>query len=46
MGTPTIREHFDMAVAYLEGGSAYYVADYVDADVKAGFIHIDYVRAG
>lgn len=46
MGTPAIREHFDMAVAYLEGGSAYYVADYVDADVKAGFIHIDYVRAG
>ena len=46
MGTPAVKEHFDMAVAYLEGGSAYYVADYVDADVKAGFIHIDYVRAG
>lgn len=46
IGTPVIGEHFDMAVAYLEGGSAYYVADYVDADVKAGFIHIDYVRAG
>lgn len=46
MGAPAVREHFDMAVAYLEGGSAYYVADYVDADVKAGFIHIDYVRAG
>lgn len=46
VGAPIIREHFDMAVAYLEGGSAYYVADYVDADVKAGFIHIDYVRAG
>lgn len=46
IGAPAIREHFDMAVAYLEGGSAYYVADYVDADVKAGFIHIDYVRAG
>ncbi len=46
IGAPVIREHFDMAVAYLEGGSAYYVADYADADVKAGFIHIDYVRAG
>lgn len=46
MGAPRFRERFDMAVAYLEGGSAYYVADYVDADVKAGFIHIDYVQAG
>lgn len=46
IGAPVIKEHFDMAVAYLEGGSAYYVADYVDADIKAGFIHIDYVKAG
>lgn len=46
IGTPAIKEHYDMAVAYLEGGSAYYVADRVDADVKAGFVHIDYVRAG
>ncbi len=46
IGAPSVREHFDMAVAYLEGGSAYYVADFVDADVKAGFIHIDYVKAG
>ena len=46
MGAPVIRAHFDLAVAYLEGGSAYYVADYVDADVRAGFIHIDYVCAG
>ncbi len=46
VGAPRIREHFDMAVAYLEGGSAYYVADFADADVKAGFIHIDYVQAG
>lgn len=46
IGTPAVKEHFHMAVAYLEGGSAYYVADFVDADVKVGFIHIDYVRAG
>lgn len=46
IGAPAVREHFDMAVAYLEGGSAYYVADHVDADVKVGFMHIDYVRAG
>lgn len=46
MGAPKIREEFDLAVAFLEGGSAYYVADYVDAQTKAGFIHIDYVQAG
>lgn len=46
MGAPKIRESFDLAVAFLEGGSAYYVADYVDAETKAGFIHIDYVQAG
>lgn len=37
---------YDLAVAYLEGGSAYYVADYVQAKSKAAFIHIDYARAG
>lgn len=46
MGAPRIKECFDLAVAFLEGGSAYYVADYVDAETKAGFIHIDYVQAG
>lgn len=46
MGAPKIKEGFDLAVAFLEGGSAYYVADYVDAETKAGFIHIDYVQAG
>lgn len=46
MGAPKIKESFDLAVAFLEGGSAYYVADYVDAETKAGFIHIDYVQAG
>lgn len=38
--------HYDLAVAYLEGGSAYYVADHVDADTKAAFLHVDYGRAG
>lgn len=37
---------FDLAVAYLEGASAYYVADYVTADRKCAFIHIDYESAG
>lgn len=39
-------KHYDLAVAYLEGGSNYYVSDYVDAEKKAAFIHVDYGRAG
>lgn len=38
--------HYDLAVAYLEGGSTYYVADHVKADKKAAFLHVDYERAG
>ncbi len=37
---------YDLAIAYLEGGSAYYVADHVKARKKVAFIHIDYKRAG
>lgn len=37
---------YDLAVAYLEGGSAYYVADYVRAQKKAAFVHVDYRQAG
>jgi glycosyltransferase involved in cell wall biosynthesis len=39
-------EHYDLAVAYIEGGAAYYVKEFVNADRKAGFIHIDYKEAG
>ena len=45
-GAPRFSEHYDLAVAYLEGGAAYYVTDYVSADKKAAFIHVDYVQAG
>ncbi|MDD7178480.1 MAG: glycosyltransferase [Lachnospiraceae bacterium] len=45
-GTPAPKKEYDLAVAYLEGGSAYYVADRVRAKKKAAFIHIDYARAG
>lgn len=38
--------HFDLAVAYLEGGATYYVADHVDAQHRAAFVHVDYARAG
>lgn len=40
------KEHYDLAVAYLEGGSTYYVNQHVHADKKATFLHVDYSRAG
>jgi len=40
------EEKYDLAVAYIEGGAAYYVKNYVKADKKVGFIHIDYKEAG
>ncbi len=43
---PRFDERFDMAIAYIEGGSTYYVKDYVKADVKKAFVHIDYSLAG
>lgn len=45
-GAPRLDETYDLAVAFLEGGSAYYVADHVKAKKKAAFIHIDYEMAG
>lgn len=37
---------YDLAVAYLEGGATYYVADHVKAKKKATFVHVDYSEAG
>ncbi len=45
-GRPALTEKYDLAVAYLEGAAAYYLADKVKADHKAAFIHIDYQKAG
>lgn len=45
-GAKRFTWHYDLAVAYIEGGSTYYVADYVLADKKAAFIHVDYQQAG
>lgn len=45
-GAQRFEETFDLAVAYLEGGSAYYVADHVKAKKKAAFVHIAYENAG
>lgn len=40
------KEHYDLAVAYLEGGSTYYVHDYVNATRKMTYFHVDYTQAG
>jgi glycosyltransferase involved in cell wall biosynthesis len=45
-GADRFSETFDLAVAYLEGGSAYYVADHVNAKKKAAFVHIAYGNSG
>ena len=44
-GAPRLRAHYDLAVAYLEGASTYYLADYVKAAKKAAFLHVDYEQA-
>ncbi len=45
-GAERFEETFDLAVAWIEGGSAYYVAEHVRAKKKAALIHIDYGNAG
>lgn len=40
------EEEYDLAIAYLEGGSTYYVADHVKARKKVTFLHVDYTQAG
>lgn len=45
-GADRLEDSYELAVAYLEGGSAYYVAEHVSAARKAAFIHVDYNSAG
>lgn len=45
-GAPRFEEEYDLAIAYLEGGATYYVADHVKAKHKATFLHVDYSEAG
>lgn len=45
-GAPRWDTQYDLAVAYLEGGSTYYVADHVNAVKKAAFVHTHYTMAG
>lgn len=37
---------YDTAVAWIEGGSAYFVADHVRAGKKLAVVHIDYEQSG
>lgn len=37
---------YDCAIAYLEGGATYYVADHVKAKRKCSFVHISYELTG
>lgn len=45
-GRPDLNDKYDLAVAYIEGASTYFLADKVKAGKKAAFVHIDYERAG
>lgn len=45
-GSERFDETYDLAVAYLEGGATYYVADHVKAKKKVAFVHIDYESTG
>ncbi len=45
-GADYFDTEYDLAIAYIEGGSAYYVADHVKAKKKAVFFHINYEQAG
>lgn len=45
-GAQRFDEKYDLAVAYIEGASAYYLADHIKADKKAAFVHVDYNLAG
>ena len=40
------EEEYDLAIAYIEGGSTYYVMDHVIAKKKIAFFHTNYEQAG
>lgn len=45
-GAERSETKYDLAVSYIEGAAAYYVADHIMADKKAAFIHVDYKKSG
>ena len=46
VGARRLDTTYDLAVAWIEGGSSYYVADHVKARRKVALIHINYEEAG
>ena len=45
-GSDRFNETYDLAIAFLEGGATYYVANHVKASSKVAFVHVDYTQAG
>lgn len=41
--TKKIEKHYDAAIAYAGGRCIYYLVENVDADVKIGYVHSDYL---
>lgn len=41
--TKKIERHYDAAIAYAGGRCIYYLVENVDADVKIGYVHSDYL---
>lgn len=41
---PRDEEHYDVAIAYIQGTPIYYILDCVKADRKIGWMHIDYSK--
>lgn len=42
----SINKRYDAAIGYLEMWPIYFVVDKVDADIKIGYIHTDYLKYG
>lgn len=40
------EEEYDLAIAYIEGASTYFVAEQVKARKKAAFVHVNFEKAG
>lgn len=44
--TRKISKQYDIAISFLELWPAYYVADFVEAEKKIGWLHVDYKETG
>lgn len=43
---PKQKEHYDLAVAYIQGAATYYVMDHVKAEKKITFLHNEFIDSG